>query len=191
MMHSNPEAFLEKELGGPDAALKREIEDISKDLFCNLDTLSNFHFTPKTARIENQISTQNVPSLTLEDALPIQVSKGQTKSAREVFQLQHTSLREKTELSKEERNAERASKKRKIKTSAHNRTIHKKEQLRQQGLQLAERFVVKETKRHMEKMSKKKGKTPKDGPSRTNSSAKVFANIQKIAADDRNRKDEK
>ena len=29
MMHSNPEAFLEKELAGPDAALKREIEDIS------------------------------------------------------------------------------------------------------------------------------------------------------------------
>ncbi len=67
----------------------------------------------------------------LEDALPIQVGKGQTKTAREVFQLKHGAMREKTELSKEERQAERSSKKRKIKTSAHNKAIHKKEQLRQ------------------------------------------------------------
>jgi hypothetical protein len=63
LMHSNPEAFLEKELGGPDSALKREIEDISQILFSNLDSLCNFHFTPKHARIENQIQTQNVSSL--------------------------------------------------------------------------------------------------------------------------------
>jgi hypothetical protein len=96
--------------------------------------------------------------------------------------LKHTSLRERAELSKEERYAERSSKKRKIKTSAHNRLIHKKEQLRQQGLQLAERFVVKETKRHMEKIQKR-GKKEK-GTRNNSSSAKVFANIQKIAADD-------
>jgi U3 small nucleolar RNA-associated protein MPP10 len=71
LMVSNPEAFLEAELAGPDAPLKREIEEISKDLFANLDTLSNMHFTPKVARTENAISTQNVPSLLLEDALPI------------------------------------------------------------------------------------------------------------------------
>lgn len=122
-MNSNPEAFLEAELAGPDAPLKREIEEIAKDLFQNLDTLSNLHFTPKIARIESQISTQNVPSLLLEDALPIQISKGQTKAAREVFQLQHHSLREKKELTKEERRKERSSKKRKIKSSAHNKMI--------------------------------------------------------------------
>jgi len=44
-----------------------------------------------------------VPSLLLEDALPIQISKGQTKTAKEVFQLRHGQMREKPELSKEER----------------------------------------------------------------------------------------
>ena len=33
LMNSNPEAFLEAELAGPDAPLKREIEEIAKDLF--------------------------------------------------------------------------------------------------------------------------------------------------------------
>ena len=50
-----PEAFLEQELAGPDAPLKREIEDISQDLFQNLDTLSNFHFVPKAPKVESSI----------------------------------------------------------------------------------------------------------------------------------------
>ena len=33
LLAADPEAFLEEELNGPDAPLKREIEDISKDLF--------------------------------------------------------------------------------------------------------------------------------------------------------------
>ena len=71
LLKNNSDAFLESELSGPDAPLKREIEEIGKDLFANLDTLSNLHFTPKVARVESTISTQNVPSLLLEDALPI------------------------------------------------------------------------------------------------------------------------
>lgn len=67
---------MESELAGPDAPLKKEIEELADNLFANLDTLSNFHFTPKVARTETTISTQNVPSLNLEDALPIMVSKG-------------------------------------------------------------------------------------------------------------------
>ena len=105
------------------------------------------------------------------------------------------SLREKKELTKEERRQERSSKKRKIKSSSHSRSIAKKESLRQQGLQLAERFVVKETKRHMDKISKKKGKkgNQEEAPTsrRTNSSAKVFKNLQKIVSEDYKRKDDK
>ena len=33
----NSDAFLENEMSGPDAALKREIEDVGKELFMKLD----------------------------------------------------------------------------------------------------------------------------------------------------------
>jgi U3 small nucleolar RNA-associated protein MPP10 len=88
--------------------LKREIEDLSKDLFQSLEVLCNFHYTPRAPKQEQSISSQNVPALLLEDALPITVSKGQTKSAREIFSVNALSLREKTELSKEDRHKERA-----------------------------------------------------------------------------------
>ena len=67
-------------------------------------------------------------------------------------------LRDRAELTKEERNKERSVKKRKIKAMQKGKLVNKKEALRAQGLQLAERFAVKETKRAMEKQQKKKGK---------------------------------
>jgi len=55
LLAMNSDAFLENELKGPDAALKREIEDISKELFSKLDMISNFHFTPRAPRRECNI----------------------------------------------------------------------------------------------------------------------------------------
>jgi len=52
LAHSNPDAFLEQELAGPDGQLKREIEAISSELFQSLDKLENFYFTPKAAKAE-------------------------------------------------------------------------------------------------------------------------------------------
>jgi hypothetical protein len=43
----------------------------------------------------------------IEEALPISVSTGQNKSAREVFSINAQKLRDKSELSKEERHRER------------------------------------------------------------------------------------
>jgi U3 small nucleolar ribonucleoprotein component len=45
-----------------------------KNLFYQLDQLSNLHFTPRPADLEAKISTQNVPSLMIEDAIPIAVN---------------------------------------------------------------------------------------------------------------------
>jgi|LakMenEpi03Aug12_release.lakeMendotaPanAssembly.Ray.scaffolds.fasta_scaffold3468778_1 hypothetical protein len=52
---------------------------------------------------------------------------------------------------------------------------------------MAEKFAVKDAQRQMEKMNKKLKKNKKEGAPegrRTNSSSKVFANLQKIVASD-------
>lgn len=88
LLASDPNAFLlsGNDLTGADAGLKKEITTLMRGLFFQLDSLSNLHFTPRPV-LSNEagISTQNVPSLMIEDALPIAVSTGQSKSAREVF----------------------------------------------------------------------------------------------------------
>ena len=103
-----------------------------------------------------------MPSLALEEALPISVARGNVKTAREVFSVNPQGLREKSELTKEEKRKERAKRKRQIKASFKAKTIYKKEKMREEGLALAEKFAVRETKRQMEKMGKK-GKKNKGG----------------------------
>lgn len=70
----------------------------------------------------------------IEDALPISVSTGQNKSAREVFSINAQKLREKSELSKEERYKERQTRKRKIKSHLKHKELQQKEKKRDQGL---------------------------------------------------------
>jgi len=68
----------------------------------------------------------------LEDAIPIDVSKGKLRTAGEVFNVRDArALREKTELTKEEKRKERASKKRKVKAAFKAKATHKKEELRE------------------------------------------------------------
>jgi hypothetical protein len=66
----------------------------------------------------------------IEDALPISVSTGQNKSAREVFSINAQKLREKSELSKEERYKERQTRKRKIKSHLKHKELKQKEKKR-------------------------------------------------------------
>lgn len=63
----------------------------------------------------------------LEDAIPIDVSKGKLKTVREVFTVDPRALREKTELTKEEKRKERTAKKRKVKAAFKAKATHKKE----------------------------------------------------------------
>ena len=78
----------------------------------NLNQLSNIHYTPKKLTKESQIRTQNVPALQLEEAIPIGVSQGKLKSAKEVFSIDKKGMHDKNELSKEEKHKERAHRKR-------------------------------------------------------------------------------
>ena len=71
-----------------------------------------------------------MPSLALEERLPISESAGNTKSAREVFTVHKKAMRDRVELTKEVRNKERSVKKRKIKAMQKGKLVNKKEALR-------------------------------------------------------------
>lgn len=114
LMKENPDLFLDHDLAGADSSVKKEIDDIFTGLMRNLNQLSNIHYTPKRMTKENTIKTQNVASLKMEEAIPIGVSTGQTKSAKEIFQLYGKDMKSKEELTKEEKRRDRATRKRQI-----------------------------------------------------------------------------
>jgi len=133
LMGMNPDAFLD-DLTGEDSNLKKEIDDIFNRLMTNLNQLSNVHFVSKRLKKESTIRTENVPALALEEAIPINVSKENTKSAREVFSITQRQMHDKDEMTKEEKRKDRANKKRKIKTHLHKKEIKLKEKNRERGL---------------------------------------------------------
>jgi hypothetical protein len=70
----------------------------------------------------------------MEEVIPIGVSVGNTKSAREVFEVNPRALRDKEELTKEEKHRERAHRKRSIKSHLKNKEIVRKEKNREEGI---------------------------------------------------------
>lgn len=131
-MAANPDIF--NEVSGADSGAKKEIEDLFDGLMRNLNQLSNIHFVPKRKTKEATIRTQNVAALTMEESLPIGVSQGQTKSAREVFQVKYRDITDKDELTKEEKRAERARKKRSVKARSKAKVIEQKKVNQAKGL---------------------------------------------------------
>jgi hypothetical protein len=109
---------------------------------------------PRAPRTESTIQTQNVAALNLEEAIPIAIGEGMTRSARENFSVKNMrSMRDKAELTKEEAQLEHRQRKRKIKLSKKAKATEIKEKRRREGIQLAERFAVKETQRKMERQA--------------------------------------
>jgi len=100
----------------------------------NLNQLSNVHFTPKRITKESAIRTQNVPALKLEEAIPIGVSTGMLQTAKEVFTIAPQQMRDRAELTKEERKRERAHRKRQIGEHLRKKEIKQKEKNRNEGL---------------------------------------------------------
>ena len=121
LLAANPDVF--NDVAGADSEAKKEIDDLFDSLMRNLNQLSNIHYVPKRKTKEAGIRTQNVPALQMEEALPIGVSQGQTKSAKEVFSVAHKDMRDKDELTKEEKRRERAHRKRQIKAHLHDKAI--------------------------------------------------------------------
>ena len=90
--------------------------------------------------------------------MPIAVSEDMTKSAKEVFVAGKDKFRGKEELGKEEKRAERATKKRKIKTHLKQKQVKAKDERRKQGLSQTDRFDMRELKRQQEKRKAKEKK---------------------------------
>ena len=61
-----------------------EIAQMYASLCYQLDSLSNFHFTPKPPREEMQVRTVNAPAIAMEEAIPVGVSKGTLMAPEEV-----------------------------------------------------------------------------------------------------------
>lgn len=147
LMDQNKDVFLDNDVTGVDSTLKKEIETMFDGVMRNLNQLSNIHYTPKRMTKESTIRTQNVPALALEEAIPIGVSTGMQQTAKEVFTIAPQQMRDKAELTKEERHRERAHRKRQIGEHLRKKEIKTKEKRRQEGISLVgDKFLVKQVK---------------------------------------------
>ena len=95
--------------------LEEEVKTLFNELRRQLDSLSNFHYTP-TAEVEelDVESKPNVPALSMEEVLPTAVSESQQKAPEEVHKPingRQKSLRSKLEMDPQEKTSSRRSSK--------------------------------------------------------------------------------
>ncbi|CAB4017045.1 U3 small nucleolar ribonucleo MPP10 [Paramuricea clavata] len=94
-----------------------QIKKLMKSLFFKLDSLSNFHFTPKPLKSEVTI-VSNVPSVTIEECTPVNVSETALLAPEEVYDKQRVEVKSQGEMTKQDRNRERRVKKRRQRLAA-------------------------------------------------------------------------
>ncbi|KZT60316.1 Mpp10 protein, partial [Calocera cornea HHB12733] len=92
-----------------DGKLKKEHEEIEKmweDIAYKLDALSNAHFTPKAPKATIQ-TVSNLPSISMESAMPTTNSAATMLAPEEVFASSTSALVSKSEMTPEEKRAQR------------------------------------------------------------------------------------
>lgn len=114
-----------------DAKLQKqhvEIDGLMKQLFSDLDALSNWHYVPKAPKAELEVQAQTTPALEMEEVVPLAVSDAQLAAPEEVYDKPRTErgLKDATELTSEEKKRLRAAKKREHKASQQKAAEYKK-----------------------------------------------------------------
>jgi U3 small nucleolar RNA-associated protein MPP10 len=96
-----------------DEKLKKEHTDIDEmfaGLCQKLDSLSNFHYTPKAPKPEITV-VSNAAAISMEEVIPVNVSDATLLAPEEVFDKKRTDVKGETELDQTERAKIRAARK--------------------------------------------------------------------------------
>ncbi|KAF9292211.1 hypothetical protein BGZ68_009802 [Mortierella alpina] len=97
-----------------EAALEKKHEEITglwQDLCQKLDSLSNWHYTPKPPKAELTIVT-NAPAISMEEAIPVSVADASLLAPEEVYSAGKAPVKGDTELEQAERKRKRSAAKR-------------------------------------------------------------------------------
>ncbi|KAF9941022.1 hypothetical protein BGZ67_006078 [Mortierella alpina] len=97
-----------------EAALEKKHEEITglwQDLCQKLDSLSNWHYTPKPPKAELIVVT-NAPAISMEEAIPVSVADASLLAPEEVYSAGKAPVKGDTELEQAERKRKRSAAKR-------------------------------------------------------------------------------
>ncbi|KAI9320254.1 U3 small nucleolar ribonucleoprotein complex, subunit Mpp10 [Dichotomocladium elegans] len=87
-----------------------QITEMFNTLCYKLDALSNFHFTPKQVTADVKI-VSDAPAISMEEVIPVNVSDATLLAPEEVYEKKKAEIKDKTEMSQEERKRAHAKKK--------------------------------------------------------------------------------
>ncbi|KAF8934015.1 U3 snoRNP protein [Haplosporangium gracile] len=97
-----------------EAALEKKHEEITglwQDLCQKLDSLSNWHYTPKPVKAELTVVT-NAPAISMEEAIPVGVADAAMLAPEEIYSAGKAPVKGDTELEQAERKRKRSAAKR-------------------------------------------------------------------------------
>ncbi|KAI9005705.1 U3 small nucleolar ribonucleoprotein complex, subunit Mpp10 [Hyaloraphidium curvatum] len=100
-----------------DAKLQKqhaEIDGLMKQLFADLDALSNWHYVPRAPKAELEVRPQTMPAIEMEEVIPLAVSEAALAAPEEVYAKPRNEreLKDASEMTAEERKRARAARKR-------------------------------------------------------------------------------
>ncbi|KAF9169821.1 hypothetical protein BGX21_002192 [Mortierella sp. AD011] len=93
-----------------EAALEKKHEEITQlwqELCQKLDSLSNWHYTPKPPKAELTVVT-NAPAISMEEAIPVSVADAALLAPEEVYSAGNAPIKGETEMDQAERKRKRA-----------------------------------------------------------------------------------